>query len=266
MTEKKAILMVSFGTSYNDTREKTIGALERDVAAEFPDWEVRRAFTSRMIIEKILRRDGERIDYITDALDRLAQDGFERVVVQPTHIMNGIEYDDIVNAVMDRAPSFGSIVVGAPLLTTIDDYGNAVEVIRSELLPYARNIAGDDAGLVLMGHGTIHIANAAYSQMQFKLAVSAGTEQVFVTTVEGFPEYSDTLKIMRGKGISKIAIMPFMLVAGDHANNDMAGDDEDSMKNVFSAAGYDVVPIVKGLGEFPGIRKLFIDHIRSAME
>ena len=266
MTEKKAILVVSFGTSYPDNREKTIGALECDIASEFPDWEVRRAFTSGMIISKIAETEGIRIDSVSDAIEKLSDEGFERVVIQPTHVMNGIEYDTVIDAVMNCAAGFKSVAVGAPLLTSPADYINAVNEIRGELLPFARECVGDDCTLVLMGHGTEHFANSAYSQLQLQLSVSEGTENVFVSTVEGFPGFADTLKIMEGRGIRRVALIPFMLVAGDHANNDMAGNDDDSMKNVFASAGYDVVPIVKGLGEFPGFRRLFVNHVRSAMQ
>ncbi len=258
---KKAILVVSFGTSYNDNRAKTIGAVEKDIAAAFPDWEVRRAFTSKMIIAKLLKRDGEKIDYIDEALERLADDGFEEVVVQPTHIMNGTEYDFVFDAVCDRAALFSSIRIGAPLLTTLEDYDNILEAVKKDIVPEA----GADTTVVFMGHGTEHFANATYSQLQLKFRL-CGMPNVYVTTVEGFPDFDDTLELMKGKGIKKVALIPFMVVAGDHANNDMAGDEEDSMKNVFTRAGYDVICIVKGLAEFPAFRQLFVEHVRNAIK
>ena len=265
MSAKKAILVVSFGTSFNDNRAKTIGAVEKDIAAAFPDYEVRRAFTSKMIIAKLKKRDNEYIDYITEGIDRLADDGFTDVVVQPTHIMNGIEYDFVFNAVKERESRFENIRVGKPLLTSEEDYDKVLEAISKDILPEAEKAAGGKAGIVFMGHGTEHFANATYGQLQLKF-MTRNLPQVFVTTVEGFPGYYDTLKIMDSRGLRKIVLLPFMLVAGDHANNDMAGDDEDSMKNVFTKEGYDVTCIVKGLGEYPSFRKLFVDHVADAIK
>ena len=257
---KKAILVTSFGTSFNETREKTIDAIEKQIADEFPDWEVRRAWTSRMIIRKVKKRDGTCIDYITEAMDKLSAEGFEKVIVQPTHIMNGIEYDDIVNAVVAHVGRIPYLRMGKPLLTTSEDYDNAVEAIRTCLLPLC-----GDRDLVLMGHGTPHYANAAYSQLQMKL-FGAGIGNVFVTTVEGYPEFEDTLRMMNHCRCRKAVTIPFMIVAGDHAINDMAGDEEDSLKTFLSSNGYEVECIVRGLGEFPGFRELFVQHIRDVME
>ncbi len=265
MSSKKAILVVSFGTSFNDNRAKTIGAVEKDIAAAFPDYEVRRAFTSKMIIAKLKKRDNEYIDYITEGIDRLADDGFTDIIVQPTHIMNGIEYDFVVAAVKERAGKFNSVKIGKPLLTSEEDYDKVLKVIQKDFIPEAEEVAKGKASIVFMGHGTEHFANATYSQLQFKFMVS-NLPNVFITTVEGFPGYHDTLKIMDGKGIRKVVLYPFMLVAGDHANNDMAGDDEDSMKNVFSKEGYNVTCVVKGLGEYASFRKLFVDHVADAIE
>ena len=256
---KKAILVTSFGTSYNETREKTIDAIEKQVAEEFPDWEVRRAFTSRMIIKKLKERDGVTIDYVTDAMEKLSSEGFEEVIVQPTHIMNGIEYDDIVRIVSEHVGNISDLRMGQPLLTTNEDYDNVVEAIRSCLLPLA---GGKD--LVLMGHGTPHYANAAYCQLQMKL-FGAGIGNVFITTVEGYPEYPDTLRLMDHCGCRDAVLMPFMIVAGDHATNDMAGDDDDTLKSFLSSKGYSVECVIRGLGEFSGFRNLFVQHIRDAM-
>jgi len=265
MTAKKAILVVSFGTSFNDNRAKTIGAVEKDIAAAFPDYEVRRAFTSKMIIAKLKKRDNEHIDYITEAIDRLADDGFTDIVVQPTHIMNGIEYDFVAAAVKERAGKFQSVKIGKPLLTSEEDYNKILDAVGKEFVPEAEKAAGGKAAIVFMGHGTEHFANATYGELQIKFMVS-NLPNVFVTTVEGFPGYYDTLKLMDGKGIRRVVLMPFMLVAGDHANNDMAGDDDDSMKNVFSKEGYTVTCIVKGLGEYASFRKLFVEHVADAIK
>ena len=254
----RAILVTSFGTTYNDTRAKTIDAIEKDVADAFPEWDVRRAWTSRRIITKLKERDGTSIDYITEAMDRLSAEGFEEVVVQPTHIMNGEEYDSIVDAVKSHRGSIARIAVGKPLLTTSEDYDAAVGAVESCLLPLSER-----RDLVLMGHGTAHYANSAYCELQMKLW-SHGLGSVFVTTVEGYPSFEDTLELMRRRDCRKVVAIPFMVVAGDHANNDMAGDD-DSLRTFLESEGYEVECIVRGLGEFEGFRRLFVGHIRDAM-
>lgn len=256
---KKAILVTSFGTSYNDTRAKTIDAIERRIAEEFPDWEVRRAWTSRMIIKKVNQRDGVRIDYVTDAMEKLSAEGFDEVVVQPTLIMNGTEFDDIVRIVSEHAGSIGKLSIGRPLLTTSEDYDAAVGAIRSCLLPLC-----EGKGLVLMGHGTEHYANATYCELQMKLW-SAGIGNVFVTTVEGFPSFEDTVRLMNHAKCREVVTVPFMIVAGDHANNDMAGDDDDSLKSFLTSKGFSVECVIRGLGEFEGFRELFVRHVREAM-
>ncbi len=243
----------------NDTRARTIDVIERDIADAFPDWEVRRAFTSRMIIKKLRQRDGIEIDYITDAIQKLSSEGFEDVVVQPTHVMNGIEYEDVCRSVIEHGISIDRLSVGKPMLTREEDYDLAVQAIKEHLLPLC-----DGRDLILMGHGTEHYANAAYSMLQLKLAL-AGIGHVFVTTVEGFPSFEDTISIMSSGETRGVALAPFMIVAGDHAVNDMAGDDEDSLKSVLVSRGYDVDCIVRGLGEFEGFRRIFVEHVREAM-
>ena len=258
---KKAILVASFGTSYNDNRAKTIGAIEDLVRERYPDWDVRRAFTSRMIIRKLKERDGEVVDYVTDAMDRLSSEGFETVVVQPTHVMNGMEYDDVVRIVSEHVGNIPVLRMGKPLLTTSEDYDELIEAIDSALIP----MLGDGEALVLMGHGSEHYANATYSQLQMKLWLS-GHDNVFVTTVEGYPEFDDTLELMRRAGCRKALLFPLMVVAGDHANNDMAGEEDDSLKSVLEAEGIQVRCLVKGMGEFPEFRELFLDHIKAVVD
>ncbi len=257
---KKAILIASFGTSYNDNCDRTIGAIERMAAERYPDWEVRRAFTSRMIIKKIRERDGVSIDYVTDAMDRLVREGFDTVVVQPTHVMNGKEYDDVVRIVSEHVGNISNLRMGKPLLTTSEDYDEMVEAVRENLM----GLVGERDALVLMGHGSEHYANATYSQLQLKFWLS-GMGNVYVTTVEGFPEFDDTLALMEGRGYENVVLFPLMVVAGDHANNDMAGDEEDSLRSVMESAGYGVRCVVKGMGECPGFREMFMDHIDAAM-
>lgn len=258
---KKAILICSFGTTYHETRERTIEAIEKMAAERFPEWEVRRAFTSRMVIRKLKERDGINVDYISEAMQKLIMDGFTDVVVQPTHIMNGMEYDDVVKTVYSYSMYIDRLVIGKPLLTSERDYELACEAISKTLGQYA----GNGQAVVLMGHGSEHYANATYSQLQLKLWLS-GNIDVYVTTTEGFPTYNDTVYLMSDRGYSKVTLFPFMIVAGDHATNDMAGDDEDSLKTLMLEQGYDVECIVRGMGEFPEFRELFMYHIQSAMD
>lgn len=263
MSNDKAILVVSFGTSYNDNRAKTIGAIEKLIADKHPDWEVRRAFTSRMIIKKLAERDNEMIDYVDAAMDRLADDGFKTVVVQPTHVMNGDEYEKVATVVSRYKDRFEKLRLGKPLLTTEEDYDLAMEAIDEGIVRGSGDI-GENTAFLLMGHGSEHYANATYSQLQMKL-ITSGRKDVYVTTVEGFPSFDDTLMLMEGKGYTDVVLYPFMLVAGDHANNDMAGDEEDSLKSVLENAGYNVRCFVKGLGEIPSFQELFVRHADDAI-
>lgn len=256
MDIKKAILVVSFGTSYNDNREKTIGAIERQIQEVYPGWTVRRAFTSRMIIRKLKERDGLIIDYITEAMERLVSDGFEEVVVQPTHIMNGIEYDDVVRIVSGYRDRIPKLSVGRPLLTASEDYDDLIGALDRALVP----ILDDDEMLVLMGHGSEHYANATYSQLQLKLWLS-GVRNIIVTTVEGFPDFDDALAEIAALGYTKLVLTPLMVVAGDHANEDMAGDDDESLKSVLESKGYGVRCIIRGMGEYSEFRDLFVKHV-----
>lgn len=263
-SHKKAILVVSFGTTYGDTRAKTIDVLESEIAKSFPDWDVRRAFTSKMIIKKLAQRDNIAVDHITDAMERLLTDGYESVIIQPTHIMNGIEYDDVVRAVSKHEGSFKFLNVGKPLLTSEEDYDAVVEALYGTIAKEAYSASGNDSAIILMGHGTEHYANAAYSELYLKL-VLAGHRNIYLTTVEGFPSFEDTLELMKDNKEKRVTLFPFMLVAGDHANNDMIGDEEDTLRSVFQKQGYDVRYILKGLGEYKEFRDQFIKHITDAM-
>lgn len=257
---KKAILVVSFGTSYNDNREKTIGAIERQVAETYPGWDVRRAFTSRMIIKKLKKRDGLVVDYVTDAMDRLVSEGYEEVIVQPTHVMNGMEYDDMVRIASQHLGRIPELRIGRPLLTTSEDYDLLIDALERSVMVELEQ----DEMLVLMGHGSEHYANATYSQLQMKLWMR-GIRNVLITTVEGFPDFGDLIKETECFDFSRFVLFPLMVVAGDHANEDMAGDDDDSLKSTLEKKGYEVRCIVRGMGEYPEFRSLFIDHIRDAM-
>ncbi len=261
----KAILVVSFGTSYKETREKTIDAVEDAIAKEFTDWEVRRAFTSRMIIKKLKERDGISIDYITEALQRLVDDGVGEVVVLPTHIMNGIEYDDVVRVVSEFKDKFESIRLSKPLLTSEADYDRLIEALDESYFKRIFKYSSLGKAIVFMGHGSEHFANASYCELQMKL-ISLGYDHVYVTTVEGFPNFDDTLRFMSGHKYNKVCLIPLMLVAGDHALNDMSGDDEDSLKSKFISAGCNVECFLEGLGEQKAIQDMFVKHLKDAMQ
>lgn len=255
---EKGILAVSFGTSHIDTLEKSISVIEHEIARKFPEWQVYRAFTSRMIVRKLKRTENIEIDTVAEALERMAADGIREVIVQPTHIINGIENDRMMENLMEKMSLFSKIRVGKPLLSSVDDYKKAIHAVMSEV--------GLENGemLVLMGHGTDHHANSAYPTLEYTFH-ALGYNQVLVGTVESFPELKNVMAKLEIADRKKVALMPFMLVAGDHAKNDMAGE-EDSWKSELEDAGYDVRVIMKGLGEFEGIRKIFLDHIEETME
>lgn len=255
---KKGILIVSFGTSHLDTLEKTIAVIEREAAEKFPRAGVYRAFTSSVIIRKLKRTAGLAVDTVGEALERMAADGVEEVIVQPTHIINGIENDAMMESLMEHMGLFRQIRAGKPLLSTVDDYKKSVHAVMTE--------TELDPGemLVLMGHGTDHHANSAYPTLEYTFH-ALGYTQVLVGTVESFPELNNVMARLEISGKKKAVLMPFMLVAGDHAKNDMAGE-EDSWKGRLEEEGYEVRVILKGLGELEGIRKIFLEHIEEAAE
>lgn len=256
---KTAILVTSFGTSYNDSRKAAIEALEKTIADAYPLWEVRRAFTSGMIIEKLARRDGVRIDNVAEALERLATQGVERLYIQPTHVMNGNEYEEVAREAEAFRKRFKSIALGSPLLTASNDYEEVVRVLAEEYAP------APDQALVFMGHGTGHYADAAYAALDYRFK-ARGHKNIFVGTVEGYPALEDVMGFLEEGNFRKVMLAPLMVVAGDHALNDMAGDEEDSWKSVLTQKGYEVECRLKGLGEIPAIRDIYAAHLRTAIE
>lgn len=258
--DQSVILVVSFGTSYNESRAVTIDAIEADIAAAFPGMEVRRAFTSQMIIDKLADRDGLKIDNVTEAMERLVADGVKRVVVQPTHIMPGYEYDDAVAEVNAYADRFEAFSIGRPLLYATEDYDATIEAVMADI----PEVGETDTAIVFMGHGTEHFANATYSMLERKLH-AMGYVNAFVGTVEGFPTLEDVIASLNAFGAKKVVLYPFMIVAGDHANNDMAGDEADSWQTQLRNAGFEVECRVQGLGENAGVRSIFVEHVKSAM-
>lgn len=258
MKKTKAILVVSFGTSYPDTLEKTITAIEQEVAAAFPDYQVYRAFTSQMILNKLKKKENLQFDNVKEALARMAAEGMETVVVQPTHVINGIENDSMMSDLLEYADYFRGIRVGKPLLSSVADYKKAIHAVMAEVK------LDEGEALILMGHGTDHHANSAYPALEYTFH-ALGYSQVLVGTVEGFPSFRNVMTKLKIAEVKKVTLMPFMIVAGDHARNDMAGE-EDSWNTELMEAGYEVQVIMKGLGEMKGIRNIIIEHIEGVIQ
>lgn len=275
------ILVVSFGTSFNDSRVADIGGVEKAIAAAYPDWSVRRAFTSQIIINHIQARDDEKIDNVEQALDRAVDNGVKNLVVQPTHLMHGAEYDDLAAAVNEYAEKFESVKIAEPLLGQVGADASEINGDKETVAKAVTAEAVSDAGLdsreaaaengvafVFMGHGTSHNAKVTYSQMQTQMD-ALGYENVFIGTVEGEPEETSVENIIaavKEAGYTKVVLRPLMVVAGDHANNDMAGDDEDSWKSMFEADGsFESVDCqVSGLGEIADVQAIYVAHTSEA--
>ncbi len=258
---EQELLVVSFGTSFNDSRRLTIGAIEGSLAESFPDWSVRRGFTSQIIIDHVLSRDGVAIDNVTEALNRAADNGVKTLVVQPTHLMDGFEYNDLVDELAGFADAFEAIAVGEPLLSSEEDFAAVAEAIVQATAEYDDG----ETAICFMGHGTEAESNGVYAKMQQVLS-EAGYDNYFIGTVEAEPSVEDLLEAVQAGDYKRVVLRPLMIVAGDHANNDMAGDEEDSWKSVFESAGYEVECVLSGLGELEAIRDLFVQHAQAAMD
>ena len=277
------ILVVSFGTSFNDSRAEDIGGVEKALQAAYPDWSVRRAFTAQIIINHVQARDDEKIDNMDQALERAVDNGVKNLVVQPTHLMHGAEYDELTEAVENYKDKFESVKIAEPLLGEVgadetainEDKAAVAEAITAEAVKTAGFDSLDAAkeegtAFVFMGHGTSHTAKISYSQMQTQME-QLGYENVFIGTVEGEPE--DTaceavIEKLKNAGYKKVILRPLMVVAGDHANNDMAGDDDDSWKSQFEASGvFDSIDTqIAGLGEIDAIQQLYVAHTQAAID
>lgn len=255
------LLVVSFGTSYNDSRRLTIGAIEGALEEAFPDYAVRRSFTSQIIIDHVKDRDGVTIDNVGQALDRAVANGVKTLVVQPTHLMNGLEYTDLVNELAQYSDAFEKVAVGQPLLTSDEDFQAVMTAITEATKEY------DDGktAICFMGHGTEADSNEVYAKMQTTLT-EAGYDNYYVGTVEATPTLDDVLAAVQKGEYERVVLMPLMIVAGDHANNDMAGEEEDSWKSAFEKAGYQVECVLKGLGELEAIQQIFVEHAQAAMD
>ena len=242
----KVILVVSFGTSYNNNRSLTIGAIEDDIREEFTDFDVRRAFTSQMVINILKKRDDLAIDNVEEALERAVNDGVKTIIIQPTTVK---KYED----------KFENIAIGDPLLISDEDFDDLIDSIT------AQGCADADAANVYMGHGSPADSNSVYPTLQKKLE-DKGFYNYFIGTVEAKPDFDDVLSMLKEKDFKKILLKPLMVVAGDHAQNDMAGDEEDSWKNMFMANGYDVECVIEGLAQCEDIRKVYIKHVQKVID
>lgn len=276
------LLVVSFGTSFNDSRAEDIKGIEDALAKAYPDWSVRRAFTAQIIINHVQARDGECIDNVEQALDRAVDNGVKNLVIQPTHLMHGAEYDELMDAVEEYEDKFESVKVAEPLLGEVgddaavvnDDKKAVAEILTAEAVEKAGYDSLDAAkedgvAFVFMGHGTSHTAKVSYSQMQTQMN-DLGYDNVFIGTVEGEPEDTaceNVIDAVSEAGYTKVILRPLMVVAGDHANNDMAGEDEDSWLSQFEASEKfeSVDTQIFGLGEIEGIQKLYIDHTAAVI-
>ena len=277
------LLVVSFGTSFNDSRTADIGGIEKALQTAYPDWSVRRAFTAQIIINHVQARDDEKIDNMDQALQRAVDNGVKNLVVQPTHLMHGAEYDELTEAVESYKDKFESVTIAEPLLGEVGDSDDAVnddkKAVAEAITAEAVKTAGyddldaaeaDGTAFVFMGHGTSHTAKISYSQMQSQMN-DLGYKNVFIGTVEGEPE--DTaceavIEKIKEAGYKKVVLRPLMVVAGDHANNDMAGDDEDSWKSQFVASGNfeNVDTQIAGLGRIEAVEQLYVDHTKAAID
>ncbi len=278
---EKELLVVSFGTSFNDSRVADIKSIEDALQAANPDWSVRRAFTAQIIINHIQARDGEKIDNMEQALERAVANGVKQLVVQPTHLMHGAEYDEMCAAIDKVRDKFESVEIAEPMLGEVgsdatvinaDKEAVAKAVVAAALSEsgYESTAAAKEAGVayVLMGHGTAHVAKVTYSQMATQMD-KLGYENVFIGTVEGEPEDTSceaVIAAVKEAGYTTVVLRPLMVVAGDHANNDMAGADEDSWKTMFEAAGLTVNCQISGLGRIADVQALYVAHTKAAID
>lgn len=255
------LLVLSFGTSYNDSRRLTIGAIEGDLEKAFPDFSVRRGFTANIIIDHVQKRDNILIDDVDAALERAVNNGVKNLVVQPTHLMHGLEYDELVEEVGNYSDAFDQVVFGEPLLSSDDDFARVEKAITEWTASYDDG----ETAICFMGHGTEADSNEIYQKMQ-DLLTKDGYTNYFVGTVEAEPSLDDVLAKVQAGDYKRVVLEPLMVVAGDHANNDMAGDEDGSWKKTFEDAGYEVECLLRGLGENEDIRAIYVDHAKAAID
>ena len=259
---KPVILVTSFGTSYPSSRHATIGAIEADIREAFADYDVRRAFTAQIIIDHIEKDTGRHIDNFEEAMDKLVAEGVKEVIVQPTHLMDGFEYTDIKNSLADYEDKFEKIALGAPLLASEEDQIAVAEAVKQAMERYE----DDDTAICLMGHGTEAESNAIYATMQ-QVFEDLGYKNYFIATVEATPTFADATKAAKDAGYTKAVLRPFMVVAGDHANNDMADpEDPESFVSVLQEAGFETQCVIEGLGQLDAIDEIYVRHVQDAID
>ena len=277
------LLVVSFGTSFNNSRAEDIGGIEKALQAAYPEWSVRRAFTAQIIINHVQARDGEKIDNMDQALERAVKNGVKNLIVQPTHLMHGAEYDEMVEAIDGYKDKFESVAIAEPMLGEVGDDTTVINDDKKAVAQAITDAACQEAGFddmqaaadagtafVFMGHGTSHTANVTYDQMQTQMD-DLGFTNAFIGTVEGKPEDTaceEVIAKVKDAGFKNVVLRPLMVVAGDHANNDMAGDDEDSWKSQFEASGdFDSVDCqIEGLGRIEAVEDLYVEHTKAAID
>jgi sirohydrochlorin cobaltochelatase len=257
---KTALLIISFGTSYKETRKKTIEGTEKHLSDNFKDFELRRAFTSGRIIKKLKERDGIEVDNVKEAMERLKNEGFKRVYAQPLHVINGFEFDDLEKVILTYKEDFEVLKIGRPLLTSHDDYLDVVEAVKPIIPKIEKN-----AAVVFMGHGTDHDAGAVYPCLDY-IFKDILSKNIHVGVVEGYPEIEVVERKLKEDEVKKVTLIPMMVVAGDHALNDMVGDDEDSWKSILENKGYTVDYKLIGLGELIGIRDIYKRHLQDIIK
>ena len=257
---RRELLAVSFGTSYPQSRERTIAAIEQTLEDAFPSYDLRRAFTSRVVIALTEKQEGLTIDHMDRALQRAVDNGVEELVIQPTHLLEGLEYQRLLGAARERAGQFRRLSVGKPLLTDEEDFKAVARALIRAQAPFQDG----ETALVLMGHGTTAQCNAVYPKLE-RVLRTLGGEHWFVGTVEAEPDLEAVLAEVRAGHYRRVVLRPLMIVAGDHATNDMAGE-EGSWKHAFTRAGYEVLCQLQGLGELEEIRRIFVRHTQEAVE
>lgn len=259
---KPVILVTSFGTSFPTSRHITIGAIESDIREAFPDYDVRRAFTAQIIIDHIESDTGRHIDNFEEAMDKIVADGVKELIVQPTHLMDGFEYTDVKNALADYEGQFDKVALGHTLLSSEDDQIAVAKALKSSMERYE----DDDTAICLMGHGTEADSNTIYATMQ-QVFKDLGYDNYFMATVEAEPTFDDVVKAAKEAGYTKAVLRPFMVVAGDHANNDMADpEDPESFISVMQKAGFEVQCVIEGLGQLDTIDDIYVSHVQDAID
>lgn len=258
---KPVILVTSFGTSFGSSRHITIGAIEDTIREAFPDYDVRRAFTAQIIIDHVEKDTGRHIDNFEEAMDKIVAEGVTEVIVQPTHLMDGFEYTDVAKSLEDYKDKFEKVALGAPLLASEDDQKAVAQAIKDAMEKYE----DDKTAICLMGHGTEAESNAIYATMQ-GVFDGLGYKNYFVATVEASPTFDDVAKAAKDAGYTKAVLRPMMVVAGDHANNDMADEsDPESFASIMKAAGFEVESVIEGLGQLEAIDELYVKHVEAAI-